>query len=68
MSGGVGGSRYCNVCGNLTGFFVWTSSRNFPINKMCKVTGEEFNKDTIKKYKSGHVVCFDCYDKIKSEE
>jgi len=53
------GQRCC-VCGFETIFFIWTSTRGFPIDLLNKVLE---NPD-----KSAKPICFKCYNKLKDNE
>jgi len=64
-SRGVGGSRYCCICGCLTGFFIWTSSRNFPRMKVMDKLNLKPSKSTINRFKDGDTVCLSCYNDLK---
>ena len=61
------GTIKCNICGCSPGpFFVWSSSRNFPREKLLKKYKE--NKLKIKSILEGVPVCFKCYEDLKNSK
>ena len=54
-------SNRCCLCGISTIFFIWSSTRDFPIEKLRELI--KIGKD------ESMPVCFNCYNsKIKNEE
>jgi len=53
--------KKCIVCGNRTMFYDWTSSRDFPVQKLIEVLkskGMHYRIQTLKNI--GFPVCFPC--------
>ena len=55
----------CNVCGTNTLFYVWTTTRNFPINKYMKELNLTDKGSYIRTRYHGIPVCFSCLNKLK---
>ena len=54
-------SKSCSVCMNQTMFYVWTSTRGFPIKKFIELF--DFDPDTVHALKKGSLslpICFAC--------
>ena len=60
-------SNKCELCGSNTIFYVWTSSRSFPREKLF----DKFNiksKKVIKHHEiTGSPVCLECYNKLNED-
>ena len=58
-------SKRCNWCGIQTIFYVWSTSRNFPVGKYLKERNI-IDKGGIREVKyQGHPICFRCFNKLK---
>ena len=58
-------AQKCFVCDRGTIFYIWTTSRNFPIGKLIKKNGIT-DKRTIKIIqKQGYPVCIGCFNNLK---
>jgi len=58
----------CILCGNFTGFIVWTSSRYFPREKLIeKLNLHDDKLGKIKIKRKGYPVCMACYQRLKEE-
>ena len=55
--------RLCNSNVNL--FFVWTSSRGFPIDKLIS---NNSSKEEINELNNGFEVCFKCRNKLEVKD
>jgi hypothetical protein len=57
-------SNNCSICGIRTIFYVWTTTRNFPLEKYfgkMKIT----NKREMKQLRyNGRPICFHCLDEL----
>lgn len=61
------GLEKCRVCGEICNiFFVWSSSRNFPRNKLFKVM-DMTSKGEMKKIYDGERICLSCFNKLKGK-
>lgn len=64
-------SKKCIACNTVFGsntiFYIWSSSRNFPINKLMKITNRNGRRD-YKNFKEGREVCQLCYERLMNEE
>jgi len=61
--------KRCCLCGIDTIFFVWSSSRDFPIDKLAdaiKLEGK--SKAEFIKKNPGEPVCFKCYNSMIKDE
>ena len=60
----AGASKICYMCGSLTGFYIWSTSRNFPRNKMMiiKDVKDKFTRNKI--CVDGETVCFQCFNEL----
>lgn len=62
-------SKQCSICGIDTIFYIWTSSRNFPREKLVEIiNADESTKKSIIKGLEGRPVCFSCYNKLIKNE
>ena len=60
-------SLSCSVCGLNTIFYVWTSSRDFPLDKLFEKLGIR-SKKIMKDYKyNGHPICFHCREQLNDD-
>jgi len=59
-------SQRCCVCSFNTIFYLWSSSRNFPKNKLLRKLKPE--KILMKELFIGKPICLWCYEEIKNEE
>ena len=60
-------SYQCKVCGNNTIFFVWSSTRGFPREKLIELVGKKQSKRWKKGILNGTIgvpVCFKCAAKL----
>jgi len=56
----------CSICGCNPGpFFVWSSTRNFPREKLMS---DVKDKHQVKMILEGVPVCYACYDKLSNDE
>jgi len=60
-------SHQCKLCGKQTLFYVWTSSRVFPRQKLIKAK-ELKNRSELDKLNQGYPVCFWCLEELKNTE
>jgi len=51
----------CYICGQKTIFFIWSTARHFPREKIIK---DNIDKILVN---AGVPVCFRCYEKIKRD-
>jgi len=57
----------CYICDTNTIFYVWSTSRNFPHNKLIKKK-QIIDKRTIQSIKNqGFPICFRCFEELKSK-
>ena len=55
----------CGLCGCYPGpFYVWSSSRNFPRNKLVKQHKKD--RQYIKTLNEGIMVCYKCFNELKN--
>ena len=57
----------CYLCGNNCGFFVWSTTRQFPIDKLMKMKKVKGKAMRNKLCIEGVKVCFSCYNKLIEE-
>ena len=60
-------SNKCHICGNNTIFYVWTTSRNFPREKLYEKLNIKSARTKGFYEKSGYPVCFGCYKNLCEE-
>ena len=53
--------KQCYLCGKNTIFFIWSTSRAFPIHKLKPTKKEKAM------YSIGVPICFRCFERIKEE-
>jgi len=60
----------CYLCKNKTIFFIWSTSRNFPRDKLIKAKKLSTRYEIGLINKGGVPVCFSCFHKLnkKSDE
>jgi hypothetical protein len=57
--------KVCAICGTMTMFYTWSTSRYFDINKYLVIKGI-VGKQAIKEFKTnGHPICLHCMEKHK---
>jgi len=60
-------AKVCTLCGVNTIFFVWTTSRNFNVEKYLSLKNIH-GKQAIREFRaSGHPVCLTCFHKHNLE-
>ena len=52
-------------CLGYTGFFIWSTSRNFPRDKLIKIMGLKHKDDLNKLNNDGYPICFACFNELK---
>jgi len=58
----------CNICNFQCGvFFIWSSTRNFPRERLIKVYGRS-SQVNRKNMKEGIRVCFGCIESLEEDE
>lgn len=57
--------KQCFLCGNETIFYVWTTSRYFPIKKLLNMIKSRSERTYIRNI--GVPICFRCYRRICNE-
>ena len=61
----AGASKFCYCCGSLTGFYIWSTSRHFPRDKLIDNMNIDSNKLKRKEIcANGVSVCFSCYNDL----
>ena len=56
----------CYLCNCNPGpFFVWSSSRKFPRDKLIKILGND--RFTNKTILEGVQICYECFEKLKND-
>lgn len=58
-------SNNCFCCKNRTGFYIWSTSRNFPRVELIQ-KNRISDKGQVKLIEvQGVPICFSCYEKLK---
>jgi len=57
--------RQCFLCGKETIFYIWTTSKVFPIEKLLKKIKSKAEKRFVRCY--GVPICWNCYRRLKDE-
>ena len=60
-------SKECQICGNRTIFFVWSSTRDFPRDDLLKIIGKKYSKrkkENILLGRDSVPICFNCARKL----
>jgi len=57
----------CMICGNKTLFYVWTTTRNFPMDRLLKKMNITEKREIERLKLNGREVCYKCYDELKEE-
>jgi len=61
-------SKNCYLCKMKTIFYIWSTSRDFPINSLMeKINNKTKQMEMSFKYE-GVPVCFNCYKELKMNE
>ena len=62
-------AKQCYCCGLNTIFYVWTSSRNFPREKLVEVMNiDGITKKSILIDNEGKPICYGCYNELMNHE
>lgn len=56
----------CYMCNELAGWFIWSSSRHFPRQRIFKVMNLVSKGDKNKIY-DGQRICQKCFNKLKGK-
>jgi hypothetical protein len=60
-------AKKCDLCGINTIFYVWSSSRKFPINRYLKRKDIKTKKQIYETKHGGFPVCFKCLEELKTK-
>jgi hypothetical protein len=58
-------SKNCSICDIETIFFVWSTTRNFPLNKYIKRKGLKGRRAYNEAKYGGSPVCIHCFEELK---
>lgn len=53
-------SKTCKICNNRTIFFVWSSTRDFPVEKLLDEKDLKVEKEGLKKGRIAFPICYKC--------
>ena len=58
-------AHQCKMCGKYTIFYIWTTSRHFPIRKFLEKIPKKEKLSIKRQLPEGLPVCFKCYEELR---
>jgi len=57
--------KQCFLCGKETIFYIWTTSKVFPLEKLLKKIKSKAERNFVRRY--GVPICWTCYRRLLNE-
>jgi hypothetical protein len=55
------------MCRNIVGWFIWTTTRDFPLDKLYKERKVMAKSERNQIRYNGYPVCMKCFNKLKKD-
>ena len=60
-------AKDCYLCKNKTIFYVWSTSRDFPIEKLIEYKNLKSKYEVAEVSREGQTICFKCLEELKNK-
>jgi len=60
-------AKDCYLCKNKTIFYVWSTSRDFPIEKLIEYKNLKSKYEVAEVSREGQPICFKCLEELKNK-